>query len=321
MRHHFNGITNYLPFVSYRYRGEKSECNLCGTAEGITVGKIDRRLKPHHSIACAKCGLIRTDPMPTENELDEYYEGEYRLDYQLAFRSKPPRYHVNRSMRAARQRWGLLAPLIRPASKVLDFGAGSGEFLALAQATGHDATGIEPTATFAQFARKAYGVKVFESTWQNIDFPPKNFDLITANHVIEHLARPVDALKKMTQWLTDDGVIFIAVPDVTAQREQSFQHFHFAHVYNFTPESLRWAGMVAGLEPDPRFPNTSTTVVFRNNGTGPVVPKWPAGEGERIASMFTHVSAFGFFASGSWAIAAIRRLKKTIRDSRSTHTG
>ena len=41
-------------------------------------------------IACEECGLLRTDPMPTEEELAAYYASEYRRDYQLAFGKAQP---------------------------------------------------------------------------------------------------------------------------------------------------------------------------------------------------------------------------------------
>lgn len=42
----------------------------------------------------------------------------------------------------------------------------------------------------------------------------KRFDVILANHVLEHVNDPVDLMKiKFHEWLTDDGVVFITVPN------------------------------------------------------------------------------------------------------------
>ena len=40
----------------------------------------------------------------------------------------------------------------------------------------------------------------------------KKFDLIICNHVIEHVAQPLQVLKKLVSYLDDHGHIFIEVP-------------------------------------------------------------------------------------------------------------
>jgi SAM-dependent methyltransferase len=315
MRRFYTGFLNQLPFIPYRYQGERTACNLCGTTDGITVGMSDRRLKPHHSIACSTCGLVRTKRMPTHKELADYYASDYRLDYQFAFRSMPSSRHIQRSRHAAEQRWRLLEPALQPQSRVLDFGAGSGEFLAAAKACGHHVMGFEPTASFAAFARDAYQVVIDERSWQDATYPDNHFHLITANHVLEHLSQPVDAIMQMSRWLADDGIIYISVPDVLAHREHSFQHFHFAHIHYFTPNALKWAGLRAGLEPDQRFSNESTTIVFKKRQGGSLVPAWPAREAERVAAHFAPSSPLAYLVSGTWMKEAYRRWNKAVGTS------
>eukprot|EP01035_Chromulina_nebulosa_P033084 gene33084-biopygen21399 len=50
------------------YRGEKCACNLCGGTAATVVCRYDRRLKPLTTVSCDGCGLMRTDPMPSEDE-------------------------------------------------------------------------------------------------------------------------------------------------------------------------------------------------------------------------------------------------------------
>lgn len=308
-------IRNQIPLTHYAYRGEEAPCNLCGSHHKLTISQTDRRLKTLKTVACEQCGLIRTDPMPTDAELDAYYAGEYRLDYQFAFSKKPPRFHITRSQRDAEARLRLLEPALAGQKRILDFGSGSGEFLALAARAGHQVEGIEPGETFAAFAREEYGVTVQSTVWQQVDFEPGSFDVITSNHVLEHLREPVSALKRMAQWLAEDGVLFVCVPNALGKRQHSFQHFHFAHVYNFTPQALIWAGLVAGLEPEPRFSNAGTTIVFRKRKEGSAVPAWGEGQGQWVAAHFAPSSPLRFLLSGRWAIDALRRFRKAAGDS------
>lgn len=309
-------LQNHLPFVPYAYKGTDAFCNLCGSTQTRLICETDRRLKRLRTVVCEVCGLLRTDPMPSEDELRDYYAHGYRLDYQFALSDAPPRFHLARSEREARIRIALLAPLLKPGSRVLDIGAGSGEFLAAAASIGHIPHGLEPGRKFADYARRHHGVHVDEHGWQEAAFPDGSFELITANHVLEHLREPVSAMQRMARWLADDGLIYIAVPNAFGKRSHAFQKFHFAHVYNFTPETLLWAGMVAGLEPDPRVPPKGTTIVFRKSSAMSTPAPWRVPRGAEVAARFPASSPVAYLLSGRWCVDAAFRLRKVIVDSR-----
>lgn len=75
---------SHVPLAAYPYRGERRPCNLCGSASMTMICRYDRRLKRLTTVSCDGCGLFRTDPMPTEQELQRYYASAYRFDYQFA---------------------------------------------------------------------------------------------------------------------------------------------------------------------------------------------------------------------------------------------
>jgi 2-polyprenyl-3-methyl-5-hydroxy-6-metoxy-1,4-benzoquinol methylase len=310
-------VHNLIPFTRYAYAGERMTCNLCGSAETVSICRNDRRLKRLHTVACKECGLMRTDPMPTEAELSAYYASEYRRDYQWAFSTRPPRFHVNRSRREAQARRAMLAPVLKPQAQVLDFGSGSGEFLDLMRSEGHSAVGIEPGESFAAHARHAYGAEVICKPWQDVALPAGRFDVITAHHVLEHLREPVRAMARLADWLADDGALYIAVPDGEARREKTFQHFHFAHVHTFTRATLIRAGAAVGLAVDPRVVSDGTALVFCKQGAMAEGESWASGQGQHVAARFTQDSPLHFLMSGRWLIDALRRAHKTVRDSRS----
>lgn len=316
MRALIMSVQNLIPFTGYAYGGERTDCNLCGSAGAVTICRHDRRLKRLQTVACEECGLIRTNPMPTEDELSAYYASEYRRDYQWSLSDSPPRFHLKRSAREAAARRAILAPALKPSSRVLDFGSGSGEFLDLMRREGHQVTGIEPGESFAAHARRAYGVEVISRPWREVELPAGGFDVITAHHVLEHLREPVAAMAKLRDWLADDGVIYVAVPNGEAKRDQSFQHFHFAHVHTFTQQTLIWAGHAVGLTVDRRVTPEGTMVVFRKNPAGQKSQSWQPKQGALVAARFAQDSPVRFLLSGQWIADALRRAKKTLRDSR-----
>lgn len=185
----------------------------------------------------------------------------------------------------------------------------------LAGRAGHNVTGIEPGENFARFARETYGARVFVSSWQDAAVPRGSVDLITAQHVLEHLRQPVDALRRMADWLAEDGIIHIEVPNAEAERTDPLQQFHFAHVHHFSPQTLQRAAAVAGLEPDARVPPKGTTMVFRKRlpHSIPRAPDLPAARPIDLSSL----SPSRYLASGVWASNAIRRLYAFRRDLKS----
>lgn len=223
-----------------------------------------------------------------------------------ALSDSPPRFHLKRSACEAATRHAILAPVLKCSSRLLDFGSGSGEFLDVMQREGHIVTGIEPGESFAAHARKAYGVEVISKPWREVELPVGGFDVITADHVLEHLREPITALKRLRDWLADNGAIYIAVPNGEAKRDRSFQHFHFAHVHTFTPKTLLHAGLAAGLMADLRVDPQGTMVVFFKNPTGAEdVTGW-SNERAHVAAKFTKTSPVQFLLSGRCITDSIR---------------
>lgn len=308
-----------IPGTPYPYRGEAIACPLCGERGGTIVAHTDRRLKKLTSLCCDGCGLVRTDPIPTDAELDAYYSGEYRQDYQLAS-ARPSKRHIDISRREAAQRLARLAPGLPARARVMDFGSGSGEFVKAARDAGHHAVGVEPGSLFAAFARSEYGVEIVSGPHAEVDFPPESLDLITSHHVVEHLRDPVAALARMAGWLKPSGLIYIAVPDITRSGKPTFERFHFAHLYNFSPETLEMAARKAGLEPDPRFEREGTTLVFRKRPEAAADWRLYPDAAAHVRAALPHVSVAAHILTGAWLGPMVRRALKYRRQVRDAAT-
>ncbi|WP_375409736.1 class I SAM-dependent methyltransferase [uncultured Methylobacterium sp.] len=306
-------LNHFVPFIGYPYKGEATACNLCTCAETVVVAKSDRRLKTLTSVACVQCGLIRTDPMPTPDELAHYYAHAYRADYQLAFAGGPPRHHLKRSAREAEFRATLLAPKLVPGARVLDFGSGSGEFLAAVRNLGCEAVGVEPGRDYAAFARSQYGVDVLDEA-DDDRFPAGHFDVITTHHVFEHLRDPANVAERLARWLKPDGLLYIAVPNMAATGKPPHERFHFAHVHGFVRQTLDLTARRAGLVPHPDFWREDTTVVYARTDA-PVPALANPGLAGRLAIDLEPMPAAAFLASGAWVMPMLRRNAKAVRDT------
>jgi 2-polyprenyl-3-methyl-5-hydroxy-6-metoxy-1,4-benzoquinol methylase len=311
-----NLFQSLIPFAAYPYRGQSIPCNLCGSHEKTVICKKDRRWKPLQTVACSDCGLMRTDPMPTDAELEQYYRDEYRFDYQFAG-ERPPKAHLVRSLRDAHSRVAMLGDALKPSARVLDVGCGTGEFLKLAKEKGCEVIGIEPGKAYAHFARSEYELDVINGLWQDADLPEKGFDVVTCNQVVEHLRDPMAALGAIANWLKPDGVAFIAVPDMRPNHKPSFERFHFAHIYGFTPETLEVAMRCNGLVPASGEPLTSTTAVFKKSPSldrASITVRDPS-RSQKLAATYPDDTVVSYVFGGGYFRHAAHRFGKWRRDT------
>lgn len=298
-------VQGILPLLPYPYRGSPGPCMLCGSPHATPVARHDRRLKRLTSVVCDGCGLIRTDPMPSEAELGEYYRSLYRLDYQLVG-NKPPRRHVTRTTAEAARRRTLLA--LPAGAAVLDYGSGSGEFLAEGQRAGWTMLGIEPGEAYAAHARGTHGVQVLAA------LPPGAgpFDAITSHHVFEHLRDPVAVLGALVARLKPDGILYLSVPDLGPSAKPAFERLHFAHVHGFVPATLDLLAARCGLVLAPGFDRQGTTAVYRRGAAGfrpdPAVAR-------AVLAGFNQVSPLRHVLTGGFVAPALRRWRRDIRDT------
>lgn len=110
----------------------------------------------------------------------------------------------------ARFRYAPSAP-----SRILDYGCGGGEYLRLMRDLGHDVVGVdfdeaalEPLRNDGITALSAH--EAAQRDWT------ASFDCITLNHVIEHVADPVQLLQSLAEMLKPGGVFYLEAPNASA---------------------------------------------------------------------------------------------------------
>ena len=111
-------------------------CNLCGAGEVAELGDKDRQGLPLRTVICQECGLVWTDPRPSEEEIKKFYAEEYRVRYKGTW--QPKLKHVYRGGLVARARYATLRPFLRSGDVILDVGSGGGELVYLLRGLGYD---------------------------------------------------------------------------------------------------------------------------------------------------------------------------------------
>ena len=97
---------------------------------------------------------------------------------------------------------------------ILDFGCGPGRDLRSFTRLGHQAIGLEGTASFAAMARTASGCEVWQQDFLQLDLPSEHFEGVFANASLFHV--PTQELRRVLQQLhaalKPGGVLFSSNP-------------------------------------------------------------------------------------------------------------
>jgi len=280
----------------------KSElpCAVCGNHEVDVVATTDRDGRPLRNVLCHECGLVWVDPRPSDEELARFYAKDYRSSYKGA--AEPKKKHCYREMLRANQRVERLREFYKPGDRLLDVGAGAGFFAYVLSGSDVDYRGIEPNQGYAGFARERLGLGgVSVGYLQDVqDFG--SFDIITINHVFEHLPDPNESLAHMHRLLKDGGHLIMEVPSSEADYHAPNKVFHVGHLYWYSPETISAMAVKHGFEVvDLRIvPGTRHINIVMRKADLAEQTDWRslyAGSYPRIRRFFDHRSMLGHFLS------------------------
>lgn len=134
-----------------------------------------------------------------------------------------------------------IGPLPR-GSRILDLGAGDGRLAAAFARRGCAVTAVEPFRA-AGAADGVPGVTVLRSSIETLELPSGSFDAAVLWHVLEHLADPAAILRRVHDWLAEDGRLFVAVPNLASWQARlgGARWFHLdpaRHLLHLTPDGL-----------------------------------------------------------------------------------
>ena len=209
-------------------------CILCKQKNFEVVSTRDSKKNSFLKVVlCTNCSMIQQDPIPSENEVNEYYSNTYRQDYKKTY--VPKIKHVFRAGKLGLNRIVFLKNRGINSGKLLDVGAGGGEFTYLSSKLGFLSQGIEPNIGYSSYARKEYGITI--NTGQLSDVH-KKFDVITMFHALEHIPNPVKTFGLLFDLLEKDGNLLIEVPNIETKDASPHNIYFKAHIHYFSESTL-----------------------------------------------------------------------------------
>ena len=219
------------------------KCPLCKSGHFLNYKEItDFSVSKESFIVCKciTCGLLFTNPRPTENEIGPYYDfPDYYSHEDKAKNLTQWIYNQVRNYNLG-QKIKLIEEYTEP-GKLLDYGCGTGQLLFEASVNLWKVNGVEPNQKAREKANHKLGDKVFSS----IDDlkSDQTYDVITLFHVLEHVHELRKTVKSILKHLKSDGYLFIAVPN-----PESYDANHYGnswagwdvprHLYHFTQDGI-----------------------------------------------------------------------------------
>jgi 2-polyprenyl-3-methyl-5-hydroxy-6-metoxy-1,4-benzoquinol methylase len=183
--------------------------------------------------------MLITFPKPSLEKLPSYYESDDYISHTDGKRSLFEKmYHFIKGIALKKK-----LKLINSQSakgKLLDIGAGTGDFLAVAKNDGWQTVGIEPSAKAKEIAIK-----------KGVNFAPdlaslesNSFDIITMWHVLEHVPNLEEYISELKRLIKPTGTIIIAVPNFKSYDAKYYGEFWAAfdvprHLWHFSKTAIK----------------------------------------------------------------------------------
>ncbi len=220
-----------------------SKCPVCGNDSFQLLHACKDHVVSHETfsvVTCTKCGLGITQPQPEINVIGKYYQSSEYISHtgkqqglQGILYKTVRKYTLNRKR-------GLLQSFFKT-GKILDYGCGTGEFLAAMKQSGWMTVGIEPSQQARTKAENLLQQRI------HADFntiPDQLYNTITLWHVLEHVHNISETLSKLRSLLHPEGYMLIAVPNHQSLDAEIYQSYWAGydvprHLWHFTRENMK----------------------------------------------------------------------------------
>lgn len=225
------------------------------------------------------CGLVWLDPMPREEDIGKAYRTYYTHQDKKPKNTLLRRVYRRIAVGYSANRYGyeikgvsvldrLLGRLIylhpgrrsdldyrvfylnaQLGGRLLEIGTGSGESLKRMSDLGWLVEGVDVDPSGVKNA-KAKGLNVHLGSLEQQDYADNTFDVITMNHVIEHVHEPLALLKECRRILKPGGEIVVVTPNILSWVHRLYKSnwLHLdppRHLHLFTIEALKNMAMQA----------------------------------------------------------------------------
>ena len=183
--------------------------------------------------------LLKTHPQPTLDRLGMYYEFDDYISHTDGKRTLFEKMYHFIKRRAIKNKLRLIEQHQPVKGKILDIGAGTGDFLLEAKNKNWETVGVEPNEKAKSIAINK-GV-LFADTIEKLE--SNSFDVITLWHVLEHVPDVAHQVAELKRLLKPSGTLIIAVPNFKSFDANYYKTFWAAydvprHLWHFSKTAI-----------------------------------------------------------------------------------
>ena len=165
------------------------------------------------TVHCSECGFVYRAKRPTMDWfLRSWSLREDEVDSD-DLRSRKAAGEERRLYRYAHLERVLSHAIGQSADKtILDLGCGTGSGLTVFRDEGWKVVGLEPDHDRSRIGREEHGLDIRPIRMEDFNASEK-FNIVSLVQVLEHLADPVDALKRASSFVQPGGYLYVEVPN------------------------------------------------------------------------------------------------------------
>jgi 2-polyprenyl-3-methyl-5-hydroxy-6-metoxy-1,4-benzoquinol methylase len=224
---------------------EIKNCKICGNEEFSSFLKCKDHFLSQETfnlVKCNFCGFVFINPRPEKLQLPRYYDSPEYISHSGTEKGIVNSIYKKVRKHTHKRKVNLISKYSQGKS-ILDIGCGSGELLGLFKQCCWETLGVEPNQSARDFAKSTYNLEVIDEP-EISDIPTQSKEVISMWHVLEHVSELNERMKEIKRILKDNGVLFIAVPNMSSYDAEYYKKFWAAydvprHLYQFTPDIMK----------------------------------------------------------------------------------
>ncbi len=208
---------------------QEQKCHCCESTD--TVISHQNSFFDLPVLRCNNCFYHFVNYRNNSDEIKQYYQKTYWSTLSLSH-----------------SQYGFTERYIK-GKNLLEIGSGEGFVLELFEKKGFNVNGIEASKDNLHLIKKKLRTGECKIGFAE-DLPDydKKFDVVIMSHVLEHLINCRLVISSLRELLTEDGIIFIEVPNCEDVVELEHSIFTQPHLHHFTEKSLEFLFKSCGYE-------------------------------------------------------------------------
>lgn len=195
-------------------------CPICRSkSEKTVLSKVHLIMDLDHDlVACDKCGVIYFDPLPSLEELSDFYSASY-FSHFVGWRDEVSGDMYSKKLKR-----------IKDSGNFLDVGCAAGYFIyGINKKSDWNVYGVEYSKEAVDYAKEKLNLDVRQGELVDANYPDKFFDYIHLNNVLEHVSEPVKLLDECRRILKPDGYFFVSVPNGLNDSRNLVEYYLLEH--------------------------------------------------------------------------------------------